>query len=264
MKLLVAEYFKEVPESGSRALAKAADIDVLTSQCGKCAINNGCGMIELLREIPLAHRRRLFVPRSIAQGEYLFRSGDELDAVYVVQSGLFKHYFDSATGDRLVTGFTRPGQVLGIEALLHGTAGTAAVALEDTRVCGLPIAALEHVPDAVWSAWLMTRVYNERKRERMLRLISGTHSTAEARISYFLVEQAAAHSECGYPSGMFNLCIPLEDIASYLGLSIQAVSSVLSSLHDANIILFEWPCLTIIEPDTLVALAPAESTAQLR
>jgi CRP/FNR family transcriptional regulator len=226
-------------------------------QCENCSLVIDGVTMNLLREMHPAQRRLCSVPRRLDKDEHLFQAGDRLDAVYVVQSGVFKRYFNNDAGDETVADFARTGQLLGIEALLHGNASMAAVALvEDASVCALPLTALSSVPDAFWSQWLMSTICEERERERLLRSIHDSQITAESRLAFFLLDHATGHGRRGLCGHSVRLAIPQHDIASYLDLDEETTSRAFSRLQHAGIIRFERTALTIVEPDLLFMLAP--------
>jgi CRP/FNR family transcriptional regulator len=240
----------------SSGAAKPLDCAAL-QECDNCSVGIDDGMMELLREMHPEYRSLCSLPTKFGDGEHLFHAGDKLDAVYAVRSGIFKRYFRNEVGTDTVADFACKGQLLGIEALLHGTASMSAMALVDNAsVYTLPLAALAGVPDAFWSAWLMRAICEERKRERVLRDIQGSQSTAETRVAFFLLEHATGYSGRGelYAHSV-RLTIPRQDIASYLNLDVDTVARAFSCLQQAGIIRIERSALTIVEPECLLMLA---------
>src|ERR1043165_422667 len=83
--------------------------------------------------------------RSVRRGDTLFRTGDPFEAVYAVRTGFFKTRVSSEDGRDQVTGFQMAGELLGLDGISTDHHSCDAVALEDSQVCVIPYAQLEHL-----------------------------------------------------------------------------------------------------------------------
>ena len=90
------------------------------------------------RLLALAHGRR-----AVRRGAPLYRSGDRLSQLYVVDSGLFKTCLLHEDGRSQVTGFHLSGDWLGLDGIVSDSHHSDAVALEDAQVCTIDYNELE-------------------------------------------------------------------------------------------------------------------------
>ena len=87
------------------------------ASCSSCCLQGVClpraiasNRLSELDELTIMKRR-------IARGAFLYRSGDEFDAVYAVRSGALKTLGVSSHGVEKITGFYLPGEVMGLDAI---------------------------------------------------------------------------------------------------------------------------------------------------
>ena len=167
--------------------------------------------------------------RRIARGASLYRSGDAFESLYAVRSGGFKSVGVSQLGDEKITGFHLPGELMGLDAISPGRHGYNAVALEDSEVCAIPFAALERMALVVPSLQhQMFRVISgDISRDHGLMLLLG-RMTAEQRLGAFLLSLSRRYERLGFAANRFVLRMTREEIGSYLGLTLETVSRVLS------------------------------------
>jgi len=95
--------------------------------------------IPIFEDVPPEDREqaaRLWKPRSLKAGEYLFQRSDPGDSMFVIESGVIEVIIPTELGEGEVTAtHMHPGDFVGELALLSGMPRTAAArAAEDTRV----------------------------------------------------------------------------------------------------------------------------------
>jgi CRP/FNR family transcriptional regulator len=78
---------------------------------------------------------------------------------------------------------------------------------------------------------------------------------AEQRFAVFLVNLAARYAARGYSGTSFQLRMPREDIANYLGLTIESISRLLARFKKQGWIKVERRQVELLDPPTLKALA---------
>ena len=82
----------------------------------------------------------------VRRGQHLFRAGDPLQMIYVLTSGSLKTSINDRDGRVQVTGFSMPGELVGIEAIASGSYPCNVMAIEDSRCCGIRYSDLERLP----------------------------------------------------------------------------------------------------------------------
>jgi CRP-like cAMP-binding protein len=124
----------------------------------------------------------------VPAGEVILRQGEDADAIYTVREGFLKRWLTLPGGGMRIVRLLRPGDVLGIEAMVQRHYGLSAATLTETKLCRLPIVAVNRLRDTEpnliaalerrWHSQLartdqfLTRVVSGPSRERVLKLLS--------------------------------------------------------------------------------------------
>lgn len=185
-------------------------------------------------------------------GDYIYRAGDAADAQYHVRSGMFKTYAINPEGDEYVTGIYLPGDVLG-QSQEHGQHADSAVALETASVCVLSEQSIGQCTEPEISLMLLRQI-GEQALRGTLHQLNLKQTTAQARFAGFCLlfsRSLAALGRCGS-----HLPTPMSrtDIASYLGMTLESLSRVISKLNQMGVIRATRNHIEILQPETLQAL----------
>jgi len=184
------------------------------------------GIDQLRRHVPVLRRR-------IEQGQYLYRSGQPFNALFLVAVGCLKTCELADDGREQVTGFRMRGDLIGAESIGLAQYACDVIALEDGEVWELPypamLSACVRVPEL--QARLTLALAEEVRRDRSWMLALGTLS-AERRVAAFLVDLADRHARLGLSPHHFILRMSRADMASFLALKHETVSRALSRLDD--------------------------------
>ena len=208
-----------------------------TAASSSCCLLGGCLPCGLNgRELDLCNDL-VTTQRRIARGASVYRSGDTFDFLYSVRSGAFKTLSLSRHGDEKITGFHLAGEMLGLEGISAGRHGYDAVALEQSQVCELPFAALEKrslkVP--ALQRQLFRILSSDISRDQGLMLLLGSMA-AEQRLAAFLLSLSRRYQRLGFAADRFILCMTREEIGSYLGLTLETISRLLSRFRREGLI----------------------------
>lgn len=198
------------------------------SRCANCGmqqfcLSSGLSQSETRRLDGIMNRRRVW------RHEILYRMGDPFTALYAVRSGHFKTYQLNADGAEQITGFQMSGDFLGMDAISTDHHHCFAVALEDGELCEFPFERLE-----VLLAEMPTLLHHFHRTmgqeitrdQSSIMLLSNL--TAEQRFASFLVGVSLNYRERGYSPTLFMLRMTRQDIANYLGLTIESISRLLA------------------------------------
>jgi CRP/FNR family nitrogen fixation transcriptional regulator len=168
----------------------------------------------------MAHRRN----------SEIFGENEPAEYLYKVISGSVRTYKILHDGRRQIGGFYLPGDIFGLEFADEHT--MSAEAIDDTKVLVVKRTALNALAgrDASIARQLVALTGRELRRvqDRILLLIKSAHE----RVAGFLLEMAERASG----SNIIELPMSRQDIADYLGLTIETVSRTLSSLETAAVI----------------------------
>jgi CRP/FNR family transcriptional regulator len=211
----------------------------------------GMDEAEIIRLDEVIGRRR-----RIQRDERLYQMGELFTNLYAIRFGHFKTFQVNPSGDQQVTGFQMGGELLGMDAISGDRHHCDAVALEDSEVCEIPFSRLEelfaHIPTLLRHFHRILSQEITREQNVMLSLGS---MRAEQRFAVFLVNLAARYAARGYSGTSFQLRMPREDIANYLGLTIESISRLLARLKKQGWIKVERRQVELLDPPMLKALA---------
>jgi CRP-like cAMP-binding protein len=165
------------------------------------------------------------IARGLVRDQLLFAEGDSADLVYKMVSGVVRTYRLLADGRRQITGFHLPGDVFGVE--LRQARSEAAEAVAEATVIVARRSSLTAEPGE--ALWRHAMGVLRRSEDHVLTL--GRRSAAE-RVASFLLDLAERLG------GRDEIALPMsrQDIADYLGLTIETVSRTLTQLQTRGFI----------------------------
>lgn len=185
------------------------------------------------------------------RNEEIFGEGEPATSVYRVLKGVVRTYRILADGRRQIAEFFLPGEVFGLQARAEHTASAEAVTdceLVAVRRSQLSERALN---DGATAHKLLALTLHQLLRSEEHMLILG-RKTASERLAWFLMDMA---ERIPAPNRV-ELPMSRQDIADYLGLTIETVSRTMTQLQDDGVI--ELPtCRQVVLRDrqTLMDLA---------
>ena len=218
-----------MPDNIARVRTPCANCD-LRELCPPC-----CG---LAQSRVGAAKRPVFNRSRVRRGESLYRTGDHFTALYAVRSGFFKStiLLDDGRRDQ-VTGFSIAGEVLGMDGIGAEWHTCNAIALEDSDVCVIPFGQLQklaqEIPDLQRQFHKM--MSREMVREHGVMLLLGSMN-AEERLAMFLLNLSMRFAAQGRSASNFNMRMTREEIGSFLGLSLETVSRILSKFQEEGLL----------------------------
>ena len=175
---------------------------------------------------PLAQTMHLMgAVMSHSRNSEIFGESEPADYLYKVMSGCVRTYKTLKDGRRQISGFYLPGEVFGLSFDDEHTVSAEAIA--DSKVLVIKRGAVEALAgrDPAIARELFTLTGRELRRaeERVLLLVK----SAQERVAGFLIEMADRMSAVD----AIELPMSRQDIADYLGLTIETVSRTLTALE---------------------------------
>jgi len=229
--------------------------------CSSCGLRDLCLPVGFSGEEMARLDDLVSARRTIHRGEALFRRGDPFSALFAVRGGFFKTCTTSADGRDQVTGFQMGGELLGLDGFDDETHRCDAIALEDSQVCVIPHAALEHLSQTFPALQRQLRRVMSREIVRdhgVMMLLSGMR--AEERVAAFLVNLATRLQARGFSPSSFVLRMTRQEIGTYLGLQLETVSRCFSRLNDEGILEVRQRDIRILDTDGLRRLVAGTSS----
>ncbi|MBT8120726.1 MAG: fumarate/nitrate reduction transcriptional regulator Fnr [Gammaproteobacteria bacterium] len=234
---------------------KRIDVDHLKVSCKECNLRELCfphGMsdAELLNMDAVVDQ-----PKPLHKNDFLYRDGDSSRAIYAVRSGCVKTMTESANGDEQIVGFHLPGELLGLDGFAEGVHTCNALALETSSVCELPLNQLENLCHVLPGLQKQMRriMGKEVNNDHKLLLLLGK-MTAEERLASFLLSLSSRMEERHWKDNEFNLSMPRQDIANYLGMAVETVSRLFATFQNEKIIDVDRRHITILDMQRLKAI----------
>jgi CRP/FNR family transcriptional regulator len=200
----------------------------------------------------------------IAAHKTVFCEGDSAENVYEVVKGVLKLYKLLPDGRRQVTGFLAAGHLLGLahdERYLYTAEAVTAVTL-----CRYPRSRFERLVDEVpgFARRLLAVTSDELRAAQDQMLLLGRKGAAEKIASFLLM---TAERQCGdgaEDAEAVEIEMSRNDIADYLGLTMETVSRTFTQLKREKVIALPTPCqVQLLDHDRLEQLASGDLDSEL-
>lgn len=166
-------------------------------------------------------------PMNFKRNAEIYGENEPAEYLYKLVKGAVRTSKILDDGRRQVGDFYLPGDIFGLEA--GGEHAFSAEAISDVQVIVIKRSAVESLAardnDAARQLWSLTRRELQRVQDHIMLLIK----TAQERVAGFLLEMA----ERKRSQDEFDLPMSRQDIADYLGLTIETVSRTLTSLENS-------------------------------
>jgi CRP/FNR family nitrogen fixation transcriptional regulator len=162
-----------------------------------------------------------------ARNAEIYGENEPAEYLYKVVTGAVRTYKVLSDGRRQIGGFYLPGDIFGLEVGDDHT--FSAEAIVECKVLVIKRSALVTLAgrdtDVARQLWTMTASELQRAQDHILLLIK----TAQERVAGFLLEMATR----GASGNEIELPMSRQDIADYLGLTIETVSRTLTQLENS-------------------------------
>lgn len=162
---------------------------------------------------------------SFGRNAEIFGENEPADYLYKVISGAVRTYKILSDGRRQIGGFYLPGDIFGLEFANEHT--LAAEAITNVKVLVIKRSALAAIAErdagTARDLYALTARELQRAQARIILLVK----SAQERVASFLLEMA----ERAAAGNAIELPMSRQDIADYLGLTIETVSRTLTSLE---------------------------------
>lgn len=197
----------------------------------------------------------------IRSGECLFRMGDLLDGIYIVNSGVVKLSRISESGDEQIISFAMPGDYLGLDALSDGISHSTAAVLEISNLTLVPFdKLLDGDSDFDYRSFIhKIGVTLNRENDHTLML---SKCTAGQRLAWFLTEFSDGLANRGLCADNFTLPMTRTDMALFLGLAVETVSRELAHFCKQELINKNLRHIELLNLDRLREIVRGEESGK--
>ncbi len=184
----------------------------------------------------------------------LFSQDEPADSVFNVTEGMVRLYKLLPDGRRQIVGFALPGDFLGLA--LMDRFGVSAEAVGDVSVCRFQRKGFAAYIDT--KPHLLRRLHEFAGHELSLaqdQMVLLGRRSAEERVASFLVGLRERLARIGQKSVTLALPMSRQDIADFLGLTIETVSRTMTRLARDKAILIVPDGVRLLRPEHLEAIA---------
>jgi CRP-like cAMP-binding protein len=194
----------------------------------------------------------------VKKGEIIFNEGDAVTGIYFVYTGNIKVYKQWDADKELIIRFARDGALLGHRGMGDDLRyPISAAALEDSVVCYVDMKFFESTlrVNTELTYQLVNFFANElRVSERRMRDL--THMPVKGRVADALLK---LHQQFGITeSGLININLSRQDLASYAGATYETVFRVINELVAEQAISLNGKSIAITNHEMLISLSQAE------
>lgn len=241
-------------------MASIIDLDDYRNRCGSLSVRQAClpAGVDPIEQgaLDAVVRRR----RRLHAGERLFRAGDAMTGLHVARIGAFKAVSLTPDGDEHVLAFFLPGELIGLDGLGHGVHRCEAIALEAAEACELGLDELLRVAATlpVLRSQLHRVVGQSISRDADHRCML-TRRLAHERVAAFLDDLVDRCCLLGTQGTAFRLPMSREDIARFLGLTLESVSRSMTRLQDERVLAVRGRQVEVLDPVGLSSIAKGEA-----
>lgn len=186
--------------------------------------------------------------------ETVFMQGDNARSVFNVTGGTLRLYHLLPDGRRQIVGFLLPGDFIGLSLSDHQAFSADAIdAVTACRFDRVAFSALvDHHPQ------LLRRLHDAATHELTLaqdHMVLLGRQTADERVAAFLITLRDRLQRLGGSAVTIPLPMTRQDIADFLGLTLETVSRVISKFGRERILLVVPDGVRLLDPERLEALA---------
>jgi CRP/FNR family transcriptional regulator len=224
-------------------------------RCTACAVRSLsiCGALD---EADLAEFERIARHVHLSPHEALFTAGQVASSVHNLTAGVARLYKLLPDGRRQVIGFALPGDFLG--TLPSDRYSYSADAIGAVSVCRFPADVFMHFIGQRPTFLLRINEFAARElmlaQEQMLLLGRGT---AEEKVAAFLIGWRTRLAHIGDERQTISLPMSRQDIADYLGLTIETVSRTLTRFDREKMLVIVTGGVRLLDSTRAEAMAAA-------
>jgi CRP/FNR family transcriptional regulator len=227
----------------------------IAASCSDCRLSDLCLPYGLqkneVKQLEMIVKNR----QSLRTNGLLYAQSEQSRYLYAVKSGSFRSYVSGINGNEQTIGFYLPGEIMGLDSLQTGCFTCSTIALETSTVCTLPISRLNELcTELPGLHYQMMRVLGKEIASDHDKILLLGHRSAKERIATLLLMLSRRYGALGFSSTKFNLTMRRQDIANFLGLTIETVSRQITDLCKHGVISVRGRGVQINNLDMLTAI----------
>lgn len=198
--------------------------------------------------MPFNHTQQRDSHRVFHRRDNLFSAGDRFEGIYVLRSGSAKSFITSRNGEKHITKFYYPGDMLGVDGFDGHMHSQTIRFLETSSVCLVKESEVNSLltTNSTFRHGLLQSMSHSLACDSSMMMCLST-CTSEQKVARFLLDLSIGFSERNLSGSEFMLSMTRTDIANYLGMAIETVSRVFASFQERQIIEVQLRYLSILD-----------------
>lgn len=189
----------------------------------------------------------------IKKGDVFIHPGDPFKYFYAVKEGALKSYVLDYEGREQIWGIYLIGELFGFEGVDSFLLPYYVQALEDTVICAIPYDLLMQFIQEVPT--LQRQVLKLMSQRFVMDLGLPRNNSSLQRLASFLLTLSSRFQRQGLSATDLSLPLSRQEIANYLGLTLETVSRLFSRFKRDNILRVDGKQITIMSLRELQKLA---------
>jgi CRP/FNR family transcriptional regulator len=186
------------------------------------------------------------------KGDCLYREGDACKSLYVIRSGSLKITTQNSSGISQIVGFHLAGELIGFDGFATNRHACTAQFIETASVSEWRLETLDDLCKS--SPSLLHKIYSilglEINTEHELLWLLG-RMNGEEKLAIFLLNFSSRMKQHHWKESEFNLSMPRQDIANYLGVAVETISRLFEQFRDDGLIDVNRRHIKIIDKERL-------------
>ncbi len=205
-----------------------------TNSCLDCRVAHLCLPANIDKHTLQTADALQFNSKILDPGEHLCHQGEQHSHLYLLRSGMLKSYFNKENGDEFVMQFHLPPELFGWEGIDEEQLSFSIVALDYSNVCEIHLDQLKEINRTYPEIQLQIfKLMNNTIRKNNIAML---RTTAEQKVSTFILLLSKHNRSLGYPQYLCNLTMTHQDIANYLRIAPETISRILHNLQHRGLI----------------------------
>ncbi|MDW3094628.1 MAG: helix-turn-helix domain-containing protein [Gammaproteobacteria bacterium] len=229
---------------------------IKTLNCNGCLQHKNCLSGELNDDELLEFNSIAKHSKKLQRGEFLYKSGDKFDAIYIIRSGSLKNTLIDEEGREQILNFSIQGDVIGLEGLYKQKHITESKALETTFLCSISLAQYLNLASQTPKLYrrllnhMSSRIIEEEEHSLML----GTKNT-EQKLATFILRLIKRNSQHEFSDSEITLNISRKDIGNYLSAAVETISRIFTRFQDQGLIEVQGRHIRVVDMERLENIA---------
>lgn len=196
----------------------------------------------------------------VTHGTAIHRAGAPFRSLFFLRSGAAKRILLQEDGREQILAFPMPGDIIGMEAIDGHAHSTTVIALDLCAVVEIPFAAIEErLQENPAIARFLYRRMSTALREDYGWMAALGLLSADERVAAFLIDISRRFSARGFSAQRFSLRMTRAEIGSFLGLTLETISRVLSRFHKLGLLNVTRREIELLDMTALHALARSQA-----